>query len=32
MESGRVGLPCFIFEDGFKTLDLETALNKAKTI
>lgn len=29
-KNGRIGLPCFVFEDGFKTLDLEKALQKAK--
>lgn len=27
---GKIGLPCFVFEDGFKTLDLEEALNRAQ--
>lgn len=29
-ESGKIGLPCFVFEDGTKTLDLEAAIQKAK--
>lgn len=29
-ESGKIGLPCFVFEDGTKTLDLEEAIKKAK--
>lgn len=28
-ESGKIGLPCFVFEDGTKTLDLEEAIKKA---
>ncbi len=27
--AGKIGLPCFVFEDGTRTLDLETALKKA---
>lgn len=27
--NGKIGLPCFVFEDGFKTLDLEEAIAKA---
>lgn len=29
-EHGKIGLPCFVFEDGTKTLDLNKALAKAK--
>ena len=28
-QSGKIGLPCFILEDGTKTLDLKTVLSKA---
>lgn len=28
-ENGKIGLPCFVFEDGFKTLDLNEALKRA---
>jgi len=28
--NGRIGFPCFVFEDGFKTLDLEEALEKIR--
>lgn len=30
VENGKIGLPCFVFEDGTKTLDLNEALTKAK--
>lgn len=30
LENGKIGLPCFIFEDGFKTLELSEAIEKAQ--
>ena len=30
VESGKIGLPCFVFDDGTKTFDLNKALAKAK--
>lgn len=32
VKNGRIGLPCFIFEDGNKTLNLDEAIEKAAVI
>ena len=29
MSEGKIGLPCFVFEDGYKTLDLSEVLKRA---
>lgn len=29
VEKGKIGLPCFVFSDGTRTLELEEALKKA---
>lgn len=29
LSEGKIGLPCFVFEDGFKTLELSVALKRA---
>lgn len=29
LSEGKIGLPCFVFEDGYKTLDLQEALKRA---
>lgn len=29
LPEGKIGLPCFVFEDGFKTLNLSEALKRA---
>ena len=29
-ETGKIGLPCFLFEDGYKTLNLDEAIERAK--
>lgn len=30
LSEGKIGLPCFVFDDGYKTLDLQEALERAK--
>lgn len=31
-KEGRIGIPCFLFEDGTLTPDLEQAIEKAKSL
>jgi len=30
IEQGKIGLPCFVFEDGYKTLSLEEAVKRSQ--
>lgn len=32
LQSGKIGLPCFVLEDGTETLELDTALQRAAEI
>lgn len=30
VSNGKIGLPCFVFDDGFRTLNLNEAITKSK--
>lgn len=31
LTAGKIGLPCYVFEDGTRTLDMAAAIEKAKS-